>query len=258
MKQGQAVLLVVLILGVVMVVGLSIASRSVTEVNISTTQEESIRALEAAEAGIEETFGGVIVGVGGEGNIPTTNAKYNVSNVNLGDDQYYEVPFLVDQGEAVTVDLTGYTGDEIRVCWVKNDTQQPAVEAVLFYSDTGETIVGRAGYDAASPVRSSFTAADAGGCGSLGYGYSKNLLFSDLGMISGTPLVLRVRPVYNENAVKLAFVAPAGSTIPVQAVDVVSTGQSGATVQKLHATITNWDLPAMFDMALFSGGEITQ
>ena len=52
MKSGQALIVVLLILGVVTTVALSIASRSVSEVAVSTTQQESAQALAAAEAGV--------------------------------------------------------------------------------------------------------------------------------------------------------------------------------------------------------------
>jgi Tfp pilus assembly protein PilX len=52
-EKGQALLLVVLMLSVVLVVVLSYVSRSITDVSISTYQEESVGALAVAEAGIE-------------------------------------------------------------------------------------------------------------------------------------------------------------------------------------------------------------
>ena len=61
-KSGQALLVVLLMLGVALTIGISIASRSTTEVEISTTQQEAARALEAAETGIEKALGGVVVG----------------------------------------------------------------------------------------------------------------------------------------------------------------------------------------------------
>jgi hypothetical protein len=46
--------------------------------------------------------------------------------------------------------------------------------------------------------------------------------------------------------------------IPQQGNEVVSTGQSGFTAQKVKATVVNPDLPPMFDNALFSGTSLVQ
>ena len=68
-ESGQALLIVVLSLAVVLTVVLSILARSVTDIKLSTGSEESLRAFSAAEAGIERaliagswtvTFAGVI------------------------------------------------------------------------------------------------------------------------------------------------------------------------------------------------------
>ena len=255
MQKGQALAVVLLILGVVLVVGLSIASRSVTEVNVSSTQEESALALEAAETGIERVFGGVIAGSGGTGNLASSNASYTVSNTSFGAGSVYEVPFKLEEGEVATVGLTGYSSTGVKVCWGKGGGQQPAVEVILYYTVSGQTKLGRGGYDSASPTRSGFLSAGAGGCGTLNYDFSRDVLWSDLGMEAfGMPQIFRIRPIYNGQAVNLAVLAMGSGSLPAQATDVVSTGQSGTSAQRLHATVANWDVPAMFDSALFSGG----
>lgn len=65
MKTGQALVIVLLVLAVAATVGLSIASRSVNEVNLSTTQDDSSQALSAAESGIEAVLNNPNLGTGG-------------------------------------------------------------------------------------------------------------------------------------------------------------------------------------------------
>src|SRR3989344_3152201 len=55
-ESGQALLIVVLSLAVVLTVVLSILARSVTDIKLSTGSEESLRAFSAAEAGIERAL----------------------------------------------------------------------------------------------------------------------------------------------------------------------------------------------------------
>lgn len=52
-QRGQAVLIVVLIMVVALTAGLSVASRAITNLRISTDEENSQRAFSAAEAGVE-------------------------------------------------------------------------------------------------------------------------------------------------------------------------------------------------------------
>ena len=55
-QSGQILLIVVLTMIVALTVGLSIAARIVTELKISKQNEESQRAFQAAEAGIQQTI----------------------------------------------------------------------------------------------------------------------------------------------------------------------------------------------------------
>lgn len=55
-ESGQAVLIVVLVMVVVLTVGLSVVFRSVTNLRLSTEEQSSQRAFSAAEAGIEQAL----------------------------------------------------------------------------------------------------------------------------------------------------------------------------------------------------------
>jgi len=56
MQKGQALLIVVLIMVVVLTIGLSVASRSITNLKITNDDESSQRAFSAAEAGVERAL----------------------------------------------------------------------------------------------------------------------------------------------------------------------------------------------------------
>lgn len=69
-NSGQALLAVVLVLVVALTVGLSAATRNITNVRLTSDEQASQRALSAAEAGIEQaikvpTQRGIIIGTGG-------------------------------------------------------------------------------------------------------------------------------------------------------------------------------------------------
>src|SRR3972149_6444629 len=56
MKQGQILILVLLAVVVILAVGLSVASRNITNLRTSTQTEQSQRAFSAAEGGVEDVL----------------------------------------------------------------------------------------------------------------------------------------------------------------------------------------------------------
>jgi len=262
MRRGQALVVVLLLLGVAVTVGLSIVSRSVTEVSVSTAEDESSRALEAAEAGVESALGGVVA-VGSSDTDTFAEASFNVSNTAVGNAQVYEVPYSLSAGEVATVDLGGYTGNNVRVCWGSLETA--AVELILYYQGATAVSVGRVGYDPNGTTRAqnSFSPDAGGGCNGAGYtrsyAYTQMVsLRNDLGMAAGgSPLILRIRALYNTQGLPVA-VRGLGGDLPTQGSEIISTGQAGGSTQKLRVIQSKPDLPLMFDAALFSGTSLIQ
>jgi hypothetical protein len=256
MRKGQAVVIILLMIGVVLTVGLAIVSRSITEVSVTTTQEESSRALEAAEAGIERAIGGAVVGVS-QGTIPSTNSSFNVINSFLGNASTYVVPIALVEGDVATIDLAGYTGNTVRVCWGQSP-DQPSIEVIVYYTNGGVAGAGRNG-DSPTGI-SGFWVGPANGCPSAtGYSYFQNIQLSaaELGIPAGSQvLVMRVRMINTNNPQRILLAGSAD--IPAQGNEVVSTGQSGLAAQKVKATVVKSDLPPMFDSALFSGTSLVQ
>ncbi|GEM_PF-527299 len=108
-QKGQALLVVVLVMVVSLTVGLSVASRSVTNLRITTEEENSQRAFSAAEAGVEEALKssetGFIIGGDGVGARPvkdfaTNNATIKEAKIEAisGDE------FILNNGNAIAKD----------------------------------------------------------------------------------------------------------------------------------------------------------
>ena len=74
-QGGQVLLVVVLVIIVASTIGLSVASRSITNIRTSTEEAESQKALSAAEAGIERAIQGSIP-IGVQGQNPSNNSSY--------------------------------------------------------------------------------------------------------------------------------------------------------------------------------------
>ena len=110
-NSGQALLIVLLGMAVVLTLVLSIVSRSVTDVSITTKDEESLRAFSAAEAGVEQ----LLIGGSGSGEFP--NSSYTAQVYDIGNSEYYFFPNQLKSGDVVTLwfvehddqgNLTGY------------------------------------------------------------------------------------------------------------------------------------------------------
>jgi hypothetical protein len=154
-SSGQAVLLVLLGMAVVLTLVLSVVSRSVTDISITTRDEDSARAFSAAEAGIEN----LIIGGPWEGSLET-GISYNagVSSYgksqnffNLGDiEKYYSgetatvwfVSHDADDNSKLTCGPEDpcFSGNNLKVCWGNQgstvadlEEQTPAIEVSLYY-----------------------------------------------------------------------------------------------------------------------------
>lgn len=256
MKKGQALLVVLLVLGVVMTVGLAVVSRSVTEVSISTTAEESTRALEAAEAGVEKSLAGVssVAGSGGTVSLPESSSSVSVVNNPLGTSGFYKLPYDLDPGDVATVDLGGSTPNSVRVCWGTNEGLGPVAE-VMIYSTSGGNVAMRKWM-----LGPGFTALGTSETAKPCYGTSEPQIYNyrysvDTSAIPGTLTLMRVRLLGTNKAHPLAFHVPSGS-MPDQGKDTYSTGTSGSTSKKVRVIRVNPDAPFMFDSALFSGSAL--
>lgn len=282
--RGQALLIVLLSMAVVLTIVLSILSRSITDVTLTTREEEALRAFSAAEAGVEQA----LIAGAPEGEFGGAQFSADVSSIAQGS-QTFVYPIDLPAGDIATVwfvshdadgnlvcsgDLPCFTGNTMKVCWGKPDGASdqdttPAIEASLYYATTpGDytTVrIARAVADPNSARRStnSFGSADLG-CGVEGenYAFATTISFADLGIpLSGGSSVenelqmVRIRMIYNSDQsqpVGFDFNFAGNSPLPSQGRRVDSTGTSGDSTRRVEVYRLFSDLPPNFDSALFS------
>jgi len=248
-QSGQALLIVLLSMAVVLTIVLSIISRTVTDVKVTSQDEESLRAFSAAEAGIEKALfaGSSINGTIGSGDIPAGYSA-DISQFAEGDTEYV-YPVSVFAGESVTVwfvshDENGflvcdashrcYTGNKIRLCWGRPGTSAnaptaPAIEASIFYRTSqpgyANVKVSRGTSDPNSTRISSnhFASTDSNsGCtvGDMNFAFYKDFNFSSLGIpdslssVIGNLQYIRVKFYYNTDITQPLGVVVTDSTNP--------------------------------------------
>lgn len=283
--SGQALLLVLLGMAVVLTLVLSVVSRSMTDVSLTTRDEESLRAFSAAEAGIERL---IVSGSPGE----TVTAPLNTGSyegvVNLYGIGEEEVSYPeIKSGESITIwfvehDDNGemicgggkcFLGDEINVYWgddgTPTDESAPAIEITLFYDNIpGRALVGdysnvrvaRAAYDvvASRTNSNSFTLAT-GGKQTIGDNAKYEFSTGDIddltngicAGVEGCLLFAKVKMFYNGDVAHGVGVK-VDSPLPSQGRSIESTGTSGDATAKVVAFQSFSEPLDIFESALFS------
>lgn len=282
-QSGQALLIILLVMAVVLTIGLSVVARSITDVTISRKSEEAARAFSAAEAGIEQ----VLVGGSGSGNV--TGGSFDASQVDLAatNGTEFVVPSLVSAGEAVPVwfvehdpvdsELTCsgdcFTGDTIKVCWGEEGTPgntdtTPAIEVSVLYTNNGsgtDARVGRAVYDPKTDRGNGFSTDVDLGCtvASRTFAFASEIDMGALGVTARSngstlnpgPQTVRLRLLYNTDQAHPVGLVVSDGTLPTQGKRFESIGyatDSDAT-RKIEVYQLFSDLPPIFDFAVFSG-----
>jgi hypothetical protein len=289
-QGGQALLLVLLSMAVVLTIVLSVLSRTITDITVTSREEEALRAFAAAEAGIERAL---IIGsnVGDFGD----SASFTATISNFGRQQSeYVYPEKLLSGETAIIWFvdhddddghltcdTGecFAGSSIKVCWGEPETASdsdttPAIETSIFYANTpGDYSTIRIARDTRDPNRNrdvpnSFQADGIGTTCVIEdqeFAFRKILNFgTDLDIPAGSYSVqnglqfAKIRILYNTDAAHTIGVdiSDSGGTLPSQGVRIESAGSAGEANRRIEVYQTFGELPPIFDAALFSPGGI--
>ena len=262
-KNGQILVLVLLVVVVALSIGLSVASRNITNLRISTQTEQSQRAFSAAEGGVEDVLSRLstiasqpaVASSGGytdEVQVGELKANVTVRAANV-----YEA--LISEGTVAQIDLAGppaATGN-IQIEWAKTsdeaESAEPAsIEVTIVsginpgpYTQKRLALAGQG----TGRVEEGFTGSN---CSLPGvFKCAKTIT------LESNPLFLRVRPFWNRTTVKVASV---GGSLPVQTYDVTSTATTelGVTRRVQVNRTALPQLPAAFDYVLFSESDIAK
>lgn len=269
LQRGQMLLITILVLTVATTIALSLIGRATTDLSMSNQLEESTRAFDAAEAGIESALKS---GVSAANVAVATGVTYTV-NVNTigGASGVYQLTHKTTQGITETLWLVNhnadgslnespaYTTTTLPVCWSQPDsggTKAAAIISVVYKSGAdGSYKVARVAADPDAVIRSNnFDATvTVSGC-SLGY-FETVLNFTSLGInLSGasadTLLALRIRPEYADTTLA---VDGGAIGIPKQGNVIESTGTTGTGVSRKVLVYQQYrSASSMFDSVIYS------
>lgn len=277
-NSGQVVLMLVLITIVGLTIALSLISRTVTDIRISSQIEQSNRAFSAAEAGVESALKGAVVNATPVPlNLPNASASYTVSK--LGDDasilafplttpnSSQTVWFMDHNPDQVTLnETTGYyypAASSFDICWGTDAGVKPAIIVSIYYKSGTNYKVVRSAYDPGSGQSNNFIPASNTGnyCGGA-YKYKKTISVTqappgsptgdstDGFSLPGTVklMFVRIKPIYDSAAI--AF-APT-TKIPLQGKVITSVGRTTTNVARKIQVIQGYSvLPDVMDFGLF-------
>ncbi len=297
-QSGQALVLILLSLSVVLTLVLFVLSRSVTDIAVSSREEEAVRAFSAAEAGIEKSL---VVGVSS----PLTeigDASYTADVTSFAQGASgFAYPINLSSGEAATLWFADhdadsnivcggsrcFTGSQLKICWGKPGTLAtsavtPAVELSVFYTltpgDYSTLRIARAAFDPYGDRRTmgvggsspnNFSDRDLGTCtiGGDGFEFQKTIDLATLGILPGSYSaegglqLARLRLFYNtDSAHKVGFDVgfPGNSTLPSQGLAVDSSGEAGESTRRL-SVFQGWpEAPSVFGYSVYSSIGLTK
>ena len=292
-QSGQTLLLVLLSMAVVLTIVLSILARSVTDVSLSTKEEESLRAFSAAEAGVEKALiagSSVFSAEGG------TNESYNAQVTGFAKgERDFAYPLTISSGDSAVIWFVGhddseklvcsaefpcFTGKTVKVCWgnpgtVSDGDTTPAIELSVIYAsapnDYSTLKVARETLDPNEARRATnkFTVADTGGCtaGGESYQFSKVIDLGVLGILSPSYSVAnglqyaRIKMIYNSDVSQPLGVDvnyEGNSLLPAQGLEINSSGSYGDSNRKVSVFQGYPETPSIFEGSIFSQNSITQ
>jgi type II secretory pathway pseudopilin PulG len=244
--EGQAVLLVILVMAVVGSVTLSVASRSVSGLRVQEVANESVKAFKAAEAGLERAL------LGGQDVSGTTGGVNFSSTFGEGGSTGLVTDEKVAMGEVVQVDTTGATGD-LKVMW----SSSAAIKVTEYYGTGGLKSYYYDSTGSRSPANQ-FSVVGWSMNNFQGVSFDRA---QSIPLTTGTTKMVRVMVLYADSQIGFQPLG-AGVVLPDQKKVVESKGELGSgdkkVTREIQYTETEDRLPVVFDHTLYTNGSLTQ
>ncbi|MBI2021690.1 pilus assembly PilX N-terminal domain-containing protein [Candidatus Daviesbacteria bacterium] len=121
-EVGQAVIVLLLAMLVILAIGLAVIQRSLTDVTTSTQTDQSTRAFSAAEAGIERAI-----------SLESQGSLSDINNYQLDNNSAFNVKITFNlPGTGQALELPELTREEVGHFWLSNPSSPGAVDANLY------------------------------------------------------------------------------------------------------------------------------
>lgn len=253
-RSGQVGLLLLVVMGLVVGIALSLASRSLGDTVLSRQESESAKAFRLAESGVEQALNALrqdttttsTFSLSGDGDFSGTTSINGSTSYGL----------YVKEGEQAHLDVSGFAPGNLTIQWTKTtDTREnpstcsagsgnapAAIEIIAHKSDGTASFAYLNPYDC-TPEANGFANTAVGGDSE----YRSGATYS----VVADTVAVRIRPLYAD-----ATIAVAGQGLSTQ-LYLIQSKAAGGDAQKEIEVKRGLDAPAsVFDYALFSGSSI--
>ncbi len=237
-NSGQALLIVIITMIVALTAGLSLASRTITNLKLSKQNVNAQRAFQAASAGIEKSLNatsGITNSLSNSSSFTTTVNTLSGTSILLNNGE------TVDQDRGVDVWLSTYPSyatpynGTITMYWGSSNqincspgsagNTRAALEVVIISGSTTSPVVSKYAYDRCGRVGGTLTPSSA-------FGSSFNgVVFDSTATIPAITngLIMKIIPLYSSTIIGLQGTA----AFPSQGKVIQSTGTSGDSARKI-------------------------
>lgn len=294
LQSGQALLVVLLAMAVILTVVLSVTSRSVIDVTTTGYQEDALRAFSAAEAGVEQA----LFKQQNVSNVldPNANVSFDAQIGNPLPGIIYNYPSPLTSGEIATFwfvshnnttyALTCATGvctraSQLAVCFGNNPAASPApaIEISVYYDSSQQSFANPNNFTNLKVVRTTrdpsatrrlsnhFGAASAGCAFGGGYSFQSGAI-NLTSLIPSPPncavnssnclVMAKVRVLYNSSPQPVGLRVTGSANLPAQGFQIDSTGTSKESVRNLSVSRSFPEPQSVFDSAVFSRNGLTK
>lgn len=257
LQSGQIGLILLVVLGLLITLIMSLASRTLSDSVLSRQDKEQSATFAIAESGVEEALRSIKSGVLPTGASQVSDSlsqiigQYTIASRN-------GLEIFLKEGEVAEINMAGAATPNLTFSWTKKGTpsenlactsegsaKAPAALEITAIA-AGSYTVSRQYYNAFGCVLAS------NGFSQAGAGDAQYLSSINWPVIAGTTFV-RVRPLYSGATVKVAGVA-----LPAQQYDIQSQAKGGDAEKEIQVNRSLDNPPSIFDYALFSGEKIVK
>jgi type II secretory pathway pseudopilin PulG len=257
LRTGQVGLLLLVIMGIVIALVMSLASRSLSDTVLSRQERESGSALTVAETGVESALNELRTNPNpGSGNITDSTGTFTGSFQVANTSTY---GLYVREGEMAYLDLSGFLGGNLSISWTKvtdksenlacsgeGSGQAPAaIEVDAMQGATTSTRSYYNPYGCNAVSGNNFVASTSGGTDYLS-------TIAAYAVPAGTTAI-GIRPIYAG-----ATISVAGAGLITQMHIIQSSAKGGDAQSQVQVKRGLDGPPSIFDFAVFAGGTIVK
>lgn len=255
-RSGQVGLLLLVVVGLVIGLVMSVASRSLSDTVLTRKESENTSAFAVAESGVELALSELAQGGGSPAwTAVSLTDPTGLYSAEYAVDELSSFEMMVKEGEGVEVEISSPAISNLTIYWTRDSSsyENPACSGVegsgMLPSALGVTVIGstlrRDYYNAYNCSISANGFADASASSEASY-RSMVVVNKQAGDIS-----LRLTPIYNDATIKIV-----GTGLTEAMFRVASVGSGGDSQKEIQVKRSRDAAGSVFDFAVFSGSTI--